>query len=256
MTNTLNLGYKEPLYILPFDHRASFEKGMFDTESNLSDLQRKEIVEEKKMIYEAFKKAVLEKVPKEYAAILVDEQYGDEILQDAIKNGFNVCLTTEKSGQEEFDFEYNEGFKEHIEKYNPKFVKALVRYNPEGKREVNAIQEKKLKTLNDYCRDRGFRFLLEILIPPTKEQLEKVSGNLLVYEETIKPDLTIVAIAMLRNAGIKPDVFKLEGMNTRKDYEKVVLEIKKDGGENVGMVVLEEEKDRRWLKNGLLKQQR
>ncbi len=238
MINTLSLGYKEPLYILPFDHRASFEKGMFNTENDLSDLQKKEIVDEKKMIYEAFKKAILEKVPKEYAAILVDEQYGDEILQDAIKNGFNVCLTTEKSGQEEFDFEYNENFREHIEKYNPKFVKALVRYNPQGEREVNSIQEEKLKTLNDYCRDKGFWFLLEILIPPTKEQLEKVSGNLLVYEETIKPDLTIAAIAMLRNAGIKPDVFKLEGMNTRKDYEKVVLEIKKDGGENVGMVVL------------------
>jgi len=130
MTNNNNLGYKNPLFILPFDHRSSFEEKMFGVKNGeVSNLQKEEIIDDKKIIYQAFQKAVLKKIPKEKAAILIDEKYGDEILKDAIAKGFNVCLTTEKSGQEEFDFEYVGNFKEHIEKYEPKFVKALVRYN-------------------------------------------------------------------------------------------------------------------------------
>jgi 5-dehydro-2-deoxygluconokinase len=239
MTNAKTLGYNKPLFILPFDHRSSFEEKMFGIKTKeLNDFQKKEIIDEKKIIYQAFQKAIFNKIPKEQGAILIDEEYGDEILKDGISKGFNVCLTTEKSGQEEFDFEYGNNFKEHIEKYKPKFVKALVRYNPEGEREVNKRQEEKLKLLNDYCLGNNYNFLLEILIPPTKKQLEKVNESLLEYEETIKPELTTKAISALKNSGINPDVFKLEGMNKSKDYKRVVLEIEKDGGENVGVVVL------------------
>ncbi len=239
MIDLSKLGYNKPLFILPFDHRASFIKGIFGDEvKEINNVQKQKIIEEKQMIYEAFKKAILEKIPKENAAILVDEEFGDLILQDAVKNNFNTCLTTEKSGQEIFDFEYGDKFPEHIKKYNPKFVKALIRYNPEGEVEVNKNQEEKLRLLNNYCHNEGYLFLLEVLIPPTKNQLEKTGGNLIVYEESVKPELALRMIDLLRKASIEPDVWKLEGLSSKKNYEKTCLKIKEGNRKNVSVVIL------------------
>src|ERR1035437_2151916 len=119
-----NLGYTKPLYILPFDHRATFAQKFFNKNS-IADLTNEEhqlITEYKKIVYEGFKKAVQNGIPKESAAILIDEEFGDEILKDAKENGFVILLTTEKSGQEEFEFQYDGDFPTHIEKYNPQFV--------------------------------------------------------------------------------------------------------------------------------------
>jgi len=71
-------------------------------------------------------------VPKEKAGILVDEQFGAAILRDASAEGYSTACPAEKSGQDEFDFEYGEDFAKHIEAFHPSFCKVLVRYNPEG----------------------------------------------------------------------------------------------------------------------------
>jgi myo-inositol catabolism protein IolC len=65
-------------------------------------------------------------------SILVDEQFGAAILRDAAAEGYATACPAEKSGQEEFDFDYGEDFVEHIEAFHPTFCKVLVRYNPEG----------------------------------------------------------------------------------------------------------------------------
>src|SRR3989344_617339 len=153
MTNSL--GYTNNLFILPFDHRASFAK-MFGF-TNLTFEEKKYIISTKLLIYEAFKNAVAQSVPKDQAAILVDEEYGDEILKAAKALGFTILLTTEKSGQEIFDFEYGEKFAEHIEKYKPTFAKALIRYKPN-------VDWTNLKVLSDYCHTHSYKLLLEMIM--------------------------------------------------------------------------------------------
>ena len=101
-----DLGYSKLLFILPFDHRSTFEKGMFGIENE--DLLTPDVIdkmkEEKQIIYEGFKKAVEEKIEKEFAAILVDEQFGDKILKDAIREAYVTLLTTKKNQQNKFFF--------------------------------------------------------------------------------------------------------------------------------------------------------
>src|SRR5580658_9570750 len=101
-------GYQKPLYLLPFDHRGSFETGMFGWKGELNAEQTAQIAAAKQVIYDGFKAAVAAGVPKDKAGILVDEQFGAAILHDAAKEGFITAAPTEKSGQEEFDFEYGE----------------------------------------------------------------------------------------------------------------------------------------------------
>src|SRR5262245_47524073 len=121
-------GFDKPLYILPFDHRGSFVTKMFGWHGDLKPEQTAEIAAAKQVIYDGFKSAVAAGVPKEKAGILVDEQFGAAILRDATVSGFVTACPAEKSGQDEFDFEFGAGFAEHIEVFHPTFCKVLVRY--------------------------------------------------------------------------------------------------------------------------------
>jgi myo-inositol catabolism protein IolC len=123
-------GYDRPLYILPFDHRGSFETKMFGWESPLSDEQTAEIAGAKRVIYDGFLTALAGGVPREKAGILVDEQFGAAILRDATSKNIVTACPLEKSGQAEFEFEYGEEFASHIEAFDPTFAKVLVRYQP------------------------------------------------------------------------------------------------------------------------------
>ncbi len=47
-------GYTKPLYILPFDHRASYISGLFGWKEPLNVEQMTAVAESKKVIYEGF----------------------------------------------------------------------------------------------------------------------------------------------------------------------------------------------------------
>ncbi len=251
-----NLGYAKPLYILPFDHRATFAKNLFNKQTleELSEEERASIREYKQIIYEGFKKAVENGIPKEYAAILVDEEFGDQVLKDAKENGYIILLTTEKTGQEEFDFQYGSDFASHIEKYNPEFVKVLIRYNPEDQEELRHRQLEKLKIVSGFCKEKGFKFLLEVLVIPTDKQKEETNNSKEDFDSLLRPTLTVAVIKELQDFGVEPDVWKLEGFDTKEEYKEIVEAAKEHKRENVSLVVLGrgegEEKVDEWLKVG------
>ena len=102
--------------------------------------EKKQIEDYKKIIFEGFKLSVKKKVPKEIAGLLVDEEFGSSVLREAKKEGLTFAMPVEKSGQDEFDFDYGDNFAKHIEEFDPTFVKVLVRYNPEGDAAMNKRQ--------------------------------------------------------------------------------------------------------------------
>lgn len=248
-----NLGYNKSLYILAFDHRTSFLQnliGVFGRTPNPEEIQKTNDL--KQIIYEGFKKAVRDKIPKENAAILIDEQFGDKILHDAKLNNYAFALTTEKSGQEEFEFEYGQEFEYHIQKYKPNFAKALVRYNPEDKSEKNINQLEKLKILSDFCHANNYKLLIETLIIPTKKQLEDLNNNKTRFDQELRPELEVEMIKNMQDAGIEPDVWKIEGMDSKISYEKVVKQAKINGRDNVGIVVLGRGENKEYVKKWLI----
>src|SRR5947208_7282723 len=97
---TMAIGYSKPLYILPFDHRGSFQTKMFGWKGTLTPGQTAEMAAAKQVIYDAFRAAVAGGVAKNKAGILVDEQFGAAILHDAAKNGYLTACPAEKSGQD------------------------------------------------------------------------------------------------------------------------------------------------------------
>lgn len=248
------MGYSKSLYILPFDHRTTFAQKMFGKDSILDlNSEEKELIREFKMlIYKGFKDALEKLIPTDYAAVLCDEEFGSEVLLDALHNRFNTILTVEKSGEKEFKFQY-EDFREHIKKYNPTFAKVLIRYNPADEEGLKNRQKQNLKMVSDFCHENNFKFLLEVLVIPTESQL-KDAGTKGAFDTKFRCDLAVEIVKDLQDFGIEPDIWKLEGFETIKDYEKVLKAIKRGGRENVNLVVLgrgaNEEKVNEWLRTG------
>jgi 5-dehydro-2-deoxygluconokinase len=245
-------GYQKSLYILPFDHRGSFETGMFGWTGELTGEQTAQIAAAKQVIYDGFQQAIAGGVAKEKAGILVDEQFGAAILRDAAADGYIFACPAEKSGQEEFDFEYGEDFAAHIEAFHPTFAKVLVRYNPEGDPALNSRQAMRLKRLSDYLQaaNRSL-FLFELLVPAEKAQLEKVNGDKKLYDLEVRPRLVLETMKELQQAGVEPDVWKIEGLDRREDCEEIVRVAQSGGRDSVGCIILgrgeNDEKVHEWL---------
>ena len=246
-------GYDRPLYILPFDHRGSFQARLFGWEPPLSDAQTAEIAGAKRVIYDGFRSALAAGVPKERAGILVDEQFGAAILHDAGAEGIATACPAEKSGQDEFDFEYGEDFARHIEAFDPTFCKVLVRYNPEGDRALNQRQAARLKRLSDFLAAANrARFMFELLVPAEKAQLDELNGDKKTYDLEVRPRLMVEAIRELQDAGVEPDLWKVEGLDRREDCRTIVAAARTGGRDQVGCIILgrgeDDRKVRDWLR--------
>jgi len=250
----LALGYDTKLYILAFDHRGSFEKmfGVSGRAPTPEEVAR--ISDAKSLIFEGFRRAVAEGVPKDAAGVLVDGQYGPQVARAARAEGYLLAMPVEKSGQNEFDFEYGEAFGEKILEYDPTFSKVLVRYNPEGDQELNARQAARLKRLSDWLHEHGRKFLFELLVPAEEHQLEAVGGDAERYDTETRPPLMMQAIEELQDVGIEADIWKIEGIDSRDSCRRIAELVRRDGRDQVSCVVLgrgaSDAKVDEWLRAG------
>jgi myo-inositol catabolism protein IolC len=251
----MTLGYDKPLYILAFDHRGSFQKGLFGISGRKPTAEEGEgISAAKQTIFAGFQRAAAEGAPAGEAGVLVDEQYGTEVARAARAAGYVFAMPVEKSGQDEFDFEYGDDFDAHIEAFDPTFAKVLVRYNPEDDAELNARQTERLARLSDWLHANDRKLLFELLVPPTEAQLEAAAGDKAHFDQEIRPGLVVEAIREAQQGGVEADVWKIEGLNKREDCERVSAQARSGGRDGVVCVVLGRGADREavvhWLEAG------
>lgn len=232
----MDLGYDGTLFILAFDHRGSFKSKMFGI-TDETDADRARLRAAKRLVWEGFVAAHDRGLP-EGAGILVDEEMGTDVARAAAERGVPFAMPVEKSGQNVFDFEYGDAFGDHIEAFNPTFAKVLVRWNPDDPAETKAIQAERLARLCTWLHDRDRRFLFELLVPATERQLQLVGGDATSYDTRLRPMLMLETIAELRDRGIEPDVWKIEGIDTVEDCELVSALARADGRDRVTCVVL------------------
>jgi len=250
------LGYDGKLYILAFDHRGSFQKKMFGIEGDPSEEQSSTIADAKRLIFEGMLKAVDEGADAGITGVLVDEQFGapTNVPGEARERGLILAMPVEKSGQNEFDFDYGDDFGAHIERFDPDFSKVLVRYNPDGDAEMNTRQTARLKRLSDWLHENDRRFLFELLVPAEEAQLEQVGGDTSRYDAELRPELMRRAIVALQDAGVEADVWKIEGIDTQEDCQRIADTCRRDGRDGVTCVVLgrgaDDAKVDHWLRQG------
>jgi 5-dehydro-2-deoxygluconokinase len=234
----MTLGYDGKLYILAFDHRGSFQKKMFGIQGDPTPEETRTIADAKHLIYEGMEKAVAQGAKPGATGVLIDEQFGGDIPVQAKQRGLKLAMPVEKSGQDEFDFQYGDDFGAHIERFDPDFTKVLVRYNPDGDAEMNARQTARLKRLADWLHERDRKFLFELLVPATEAQLGQVGGDADRYDTELRPDLMCRVIAHFQDAGVEVDIWKIEGLESRADNERVARQARAGGRDGVVCVVL------------------
>jgi myo-inositol catabolism protein IolC len=250
----MELGYDGPLFILAFDHRGSFQKKFFGVTGEPTAQEAVRISDAKHVIFEGFLRALDEGADRTSGGLLVDEQFGAAIARTAQADGLILAMPVEKSGQDEFDFEYGDEYGKHIEEFDPVFTKVLVRYNPAGDGSMNERQTERLRELSDWLHERGRKFLFELLVPATKEQLGTVSDDPDRFDKELRPQLMLAAIAELQQSGVEPDVWKIEGIDRRADCEAIATQTRMGGRAKVACVVLGRGADEaavdHWLRTG------
>lgn len=250
----MTLGYDGSLFILAFDHRGSFQKKFFGIAGAPNAEETATIADAKTVIYEGFQKAIEGGAPRNAAGLLVDEQFGADIVRSAKTKGLTFAMPVEKSGQNEFDFQYGEEFGKHIEEFDPTFNKVLVRYNTEGDKEMNDRQAARLKELSEWLHANDRKFLFELLVPAEEAQLAKVDGDTDRFDKELRPGLMRETIVELLAAGIEPDIWKIEGIDKREDCETISAATRSGGRGGVVCVVLGRGADDtavdHWLRQG------
>jgi myo-inositol catabolism protein IolC len=239
----------EQLFLLAFDHRRSLLETFFGVEGEPAPADEANARLLKLLVWKGLTRAIGHGIARDRAGALVDATYGSEVIEAARSDGVRVATPVEESGRSEFAFE-TPRWREQLDELDPTWAKVLVRYNPEGDAEVNARQRKELAEVSDHCRESGRGFLFELLVPPEPHQLD--GSTAAGYDVEIRPRLMVRAIVELQEAGIEPDIWKIEGLDRSEDCEAVSASARAEGRERVGCVVLGRGADTeavdRWLR--------
>jgi myo-inositol catabolism protein IolC len=240
------------LFILAFDHRASFLRSFFGLRVEPTTADHERARRAKDVVWSGLERA-LERGAVDPASVgaLVDGTYGRRVIDAARARGLRYAVPLEESGLDELAFETSI-WRERLEELDPAWAKVLVRYNPDGAESVNERQRVKLAEVSDHCRGTGRGFMLELLVPAEPEQLETVEDDLDRYDREVRPALVTRAIEQMHAAGIEPNLWKLEGLDDREACEAVAATARADGRAGVGCLVLGRGADRdavdRWLR--------
>jgi myo-inositol catabolism protein IolC len=88
-------------------------------------------------------------------------------------------------------------------------------------------------------------------VPAEKAQLERLRGDKRAYDLELRPRLMVAAIRELQDAGVEPDVWKIEGLDRREDCQEIVAIARRGGRTKVGCIVLgrgeDDEQVSEWL---------
>jgi 5-dehydro-2-deoxygluconokinase len=214
------------LFVIAFDHRNSFMTGFLGLNRPPTDRDRVLASTAKMLIFEALE-AELERaaLPDGEPAILVDPRYGKDVVKRARDAGIKCSIPVERSGQDELAFETTPFYRD-IEDLEPDLAKVLIRYNPEGDRGLNQRQRERILELQEYCRSFGVALIVELLVPPTQDQVSALEGESpdyghgygYDYDTDLRPALSVQAVDELVTSGIDPDLWKLEGVSTAQEF--------------------------------------
>jgi myo-inositol catabolism protein IolC len=237
-----NHGYRpsaaDPLLILAMDHRESFGKSLFGvTDDRPDETQRAAMQSAKRLIYAGLDQARAQ-LPGGRAGVLVDERYGQPVIEAAHSDGVVLAVPVEHSGRDWFELEWGQDWLEHVTSSRPDFAKVLVRDNPAFPGQRRAQQLRALHEASDGLGALGVPLLYELLVPATDDQLAAAGGNTDAYDRDLRPDLVTQVIADNQAAGVEPAIWKVEGLETADAARAVMTQIRAGGRDDVCAIVL------------------
>jgi myo-inositol catabolism protein IolC len=235
----------DSLYVLAMDQRGWLMNELFGKEDGLTPDQVAEAAAAKKVIFEGARIALDRRGSAESLGVLVVEQLGADVAREVKKVGLKLAMPFEKSGQAVFTPEYDHP-ERLLEEFGVDLVKILIRHNVAEAEADRKLQIQRVDQMVGWARDHNRPLLLELLVPATAEQKSPD------YDTKVRPGLTVKAIDELRDGGVLPDYWKLEGQPS-VETSKAVAEACHKGGQNPQLLVLgrsaPDEQVRQWLQD-------
>jgi myo-inositol catabolism protein IolC len=231
--------HDDPLFILAMDHRASFGKTLFDVkDDDPSPDQVAAMKSAKSMIFEGLR-AALPAVTYGRAGVLVDERYGQDVIDSARRGPQPVVLAipVEASGHDWFTLEWGDQWLGHVEAIGPDYAKVLVRDNPDFDPGDREQQFGRLAQISSGLHGIGVPLLYELLVPATDAQLDRAGHDADTYDRDIRPGLVAHVIADNQAHGVEPTLWKVEGLET-VEAARQVAEQARAGGRHTDLIVL------------------
>ncbi len=201
------------LFVLPFDHQTGLWKA-FGWSEPITDEQNALMIETRDITYEGYQYGLSLGIPASDTAILTDDIYGKNVIDNAKKNSHPLIYTLEKSGQPSLVFQHDD-WQDRVLKNKPEWIKTLVRYNPEANRADLDATLVNAKIVSDFAKAHNIPYMIEPLVQPTDTQKEIAD-----FDHTMRPDLTVRMINEIYEAGIFPTVWKIEGSDDIEFYNK------------------------------------
>ncbi len=234
-------GEHDVLLLLVVDHRGSFARLLGTGEDDRARLR-----DAKRVAWEGLQRAI--EPARERGArcgVLVDEELGAEVARAAAASDLTLAMPVERPGQRVLELAYGDDFARHVEAFEPDLVKALVRWNPGDDPDDKKIQAQRLTSLSAWLHATGRTLLLELLLPPTDDDLARVEGDATRFDIELRPELTRRAVREIRDLGVEPDVWQLEGVDERPDAEELLALLRDEGRDHVVALVLGDADDGR-----------
>lgn len=226
-----------PLFMLAFDHREVLRE-LMGRDNEDPAVQQARFEAGKDLVLEALLHAVEGSVPLPHAGFLVDEEYGAAAARRAKREGVVLAMPVEASRSEILEFQYGMGFPQHVEAFDPDIIKLLVFHNPDDPSRRRQIQTERMREISDWAQDHGYPLMLEILIRPTKEQLQAVNGSMARFWAELHPELLMCSVAQFQDAGIEPRLWKVESLPSTEAYRVIAQQCRAGGRTSVGCLIL------------------
>lgn len=247
--------HTDPLFVQAMDQRDSFGKMLFDIpDDNPTGTQRTAMEQDKLLVWAGLQQA-LPTVTGGRPGILVDEQYGQAVI-DSVRaardagSPIQLAIPIEQSGRDWFTLQWGDAWLDHLHRIQPDFVKILVRDNPYFDPAHREKQLHDLAAVSAALQASGFPLLYELLVPATPDQLDRAGGNTSAFDRDLRPELTTRLIADNYAHDIEPSLWKLEGYETL-DAASTVAAQAHASGRTTGLIVLGRnapvEQVRHWL---------
>ncbi|HEY2642846.1 MAG TPA: DUF2090 domain-containing protein [Galbitalea sp.] len=228
-----------PLLILADDHRDSLEKQLYKLTAPPTAAEAARIRADKRLVFDALVSAS-ERLPDgAQAGILVDEEYGSDVAELAQKSGgaINLSMPIEASGKDWLEFAYGDDWRMHAELFETDHAKILVRDNPALSVPERLQQAEKVKVISAWANEKHRDLIIELLVPPTDDDLASVGGDRRRYDDELRPKFTLDVIGYLQDHGADPAIWKVEGLDKAEDAAAVV-DLARRGGRKADCIVL------------------
>lgn len=221
--------------MLAFDHRQVL-RDLLGKDGETAAAERRRLSDGKSVVVEALELMTVQGI--EDVGILVDEEYGADAARAAKKHGISLAMPVEASRTEILEFQYGGDYPEHVESFKPDIVKLLVFHNPNDDSKRRATQIARTLEVSRWCETHDYLFMLEMLVPPTPEQSAAVGGDRERFTRELHTELLRRSIEQYQDTGVEPDLWKVEGLPSVRDFDVIAQQARAGRRDQVGCIVL------------------